>query len=341
MNDYDHLWLNMPAKRSFVWLALSLIDRGLVTVDRPASADRRLLKLSFLAPYQRLGEFKYREPGAGLAGWPLEIHLGAWQPRSTHVEIEVPSGLEIQRPGLEGVIRGELIREERNPKAGTRPERVVYTGSFPAPQAPLISGGGGSYQVTRGVRTHVYVDQPDLAYQMRVWCDVWTTRSGFVSAAAWITAIIAVVFVIVMIGLPTIRKHTEAGGALLLALPALGGAVVTRTGHAMTQMMLTTLRRAVELASLLAVVGCALLVVSSNGHSGKHAKGFGAELWAFLKDRWPWLLFVVFSIWIALFAISAYLRRCLPTDSPNVPRTYRVMEVMTNPLVRLLAWPRI
>lgn len=207
----------------------------------------------------------------------------------------------------------------------------------PTSGAPLSDVESSRPYSPLGGLAHLYVHRPPPAAGVRLDVLFRVARFGFLAAATWITALIAAVVTVVAVALPAFHANTDAGGALLLVIPALGAGFVTQyVGHSMTTKMLTTVRRAVYLSSGIAVAACCLLVAGEA--PAEHTQGHGWCAVAFwLWDRLLWLPLVVVSVALAMLT---YLARRLPADEPARP-THRLLRALTSWLLPVLDWPRI
>jgi hypothetical protein len=345
-------WRTPTARSCFISVAFSLMDRTILTIDAPVQSDQATAKLRFLgaqSPAQATSP-----EAAGLAPFLFTVNLAGWKPGSMHLGIEAPEGIEILRASARGV------NTSFTPSgSGTKTppyDAVIYSVDTAAVPDGLTEASRLQINTITGSRSHLNIAHPSLVDRTVLDVEFRLARSGFLSAAAWISAVIAFVFLIIVVALPSFRSHSDAGDAFLLAFPALGAAIVTQySGHAVTTLMLTTVRRALYLSSLLAFLGCALLLIDSKPateplvttapatlSAKSHLKGHHSGLWHSVlhwgTNRWPWLLLLVATSWIAGLCFVA---RRVPSASPRLPTSHRALQIITRPLVKLLGWPHM
>lgn len=326
-------WLAEEARPRFARLASMLIDRAVVAVPVPARTTASVVKFRFTAHHGPLGRERERRARAGLAPFPLQLRFAGWECQSSHVEIVTPDGVEILGAELRGFDVGGI------PDGDAGDTVQVYA---IADGSTLGAGGADGFAsadpIVDGQRAHLYVYRPPATSFIELVVHFRAARSGFLSAAAWVSCISAGIAIFASLCVPQMRDNADTSGALLLVIPAFGAAFVTQYGqHAVAALMLTTVRRAVYCVAVLGLLSCALLI--SYDVSGREAEASGwCEFGYRVADRLPWVLIAGASTWLAALV---FLARRLPARSGEVRRTHKLLEWATRPVVRVLwFWPR-
>ena len=330
-------WAKPPARVPFVWLAAQLADRSLVTIDQPSTSERGVLRMTCLISHVRPTAPASPPQRAGLDPHPLSFQVAGWRARSLHVQVDAPPGLEILRATMRGFDETADMRAGENAPTPVFSETTVSSlrgvGVPPGPAPPAVDLGEliarPRVLAARGRRTHFYKHEPEQGMAVRLDIQFRVARFGFVSAAAWITAVMAGLLILTTLFVGSMEHHAEAAGPLLLVLPAVGAALVIQADiHALTSLMLTTVRRAVYLGSATSIAACVLLLI----------EGSLLKNGSWILVRIPWIVLSTIMVQVAMLA---YLARVLPADSDSVRSTHRLMRKLTWPLIWALAWPNI
>lgn len=336
ISDLPGIWRSSHHADVFVWFSRSLLERALVTIDRPVDSNGEVLKLGFLATHTRDRGGVPAAERAGIQAFQFRLGLGAWSARSAHVELKAPPGLEILDAELMGYSEGTANAE------GARPKVTLFRDSTSRPE-PLTTESEAVISpradTPRGDKAHLYVANPALAAAVDLSVKFRVDRSGFVSSAAWITAIIATELIFLATSVGSFHDQSDAAATLLLALPAVAASyIVQNNADSVTNRMLTTVRRAVLASSALALLACALLLVEDGEFPEHRGDSFAMAIAHWFSDRYLWVTLAIVASWIALLAFLA--RRLPAPDSKKLKRSHRVLRFVTRPLVSLFSWPR-
>ena len=259
--------------REFESLANELAQNFILLTPRSgAIGERQIIKYSFEDPLRRS-----RRPGhwpaerLGLIGARLALDLPAAKSAgSFHCEIEAPPDLEITRARInrDAVYRADLKGLSFSQRRISRRRALVFNRSLEA------RDGGGI------TRAHLRLPRTDLPIGARPRAIVWlrSRRTGFLRPAFATCLLTTLLLAAGSRRLGVLQQEAEPASTLMLLIPGLLAAYLSRPGeHVLASSLLLGVRIVLLVSGVCAVAAAALLIA-------RLKPAIFDDSWLFLRD---------------------------------------------------------